>query len=138
MEAPTLYPTLRYTDAPAAIDFLERAFGFRRLHVYREPGRHDRPRRAGVRPVHPDARIRPRRRAARTQGRHRAGCTSPSTMPTPRASARGPRAPRSWPSCTTPSTGRGTSRRGTRRATCGASGRTGRRADAVGGVGGGP
>ena len=37
MEAPTLYPTLRYTDAPAAIDFLERAFGFRRLNVYENP-----------------------------------------------------------------------------------------------------
>ena len=36
-EAPTLYPTLRFTDAPAAIDFLERAFGFRRLHVYENP-----------------------------------------------------------------------------------------------------
>ncbi len=37
MEAPTLYPTLRFADAPAAIDFLERAFGFRRLHVYENP-----------------------------------------------------------------------------------------------------
>ena len=32
-EAPTLYPTLRYRDAPAAIDFLKRAFGFRELAV---------------------------------------------------------------------------------------------------------
>ncbi len=36
-EAPTLYPTLRYADAPAAIDFLENAFGFRRLNVYEDP-----------------------------------------------------------------------------------------------------
>ena len=27
-------PTIRYTDAPAAIDFLERAFGFERKAVY--------------------------------------------------------------------------------------------------------
>jgi uncharacterized glyoxalase superfamily protein PhnB len=26
---PTLYPLMRYTDAPAAIEFLKRAFGFR-------------------------------------------------------------------------------------------------------------
>ena len=32
-EAPTLYPTMRYRDAPAAIDFLERAFGFVRREV---------------------------------------------------------------------------------------------------------
>ena len=37
MEAPTLYPTLRYTDAPAAIEFMEKAFGFRRMHVYENP-----------------------------------------------------------------------------------------------------
>ena len=30
----TLYPVLKYEDAYAAIDFLERAFGFERLHVY--------------------------------------------------------------------------------------------------------
>jgi uncharacterized glyoxalase superfamily protein PhnB len=36
-EAPTLYPTMRFTDAPAAISFLENAFGFRRLHVYENP-----------------------------------------------------------------------------------------------------
>jgi uncharacterized glyoxalase superfamily protein PhnB len=36
-EAPTLYPTLRYTDAPAAIEFLEKAFGFRRLEVIENP-----------------------------------------------------------------------------------------------------
>ena len=29
-----IIPTLRYTDAPAAIDFLERAFGFERKAVY--------------------------------------------------------------------------------------------------------
>ena len=29
-----LYPTLKYDDAPAAIDFLERAFGFERHAVY--------------------------------------------------------------------------------------------------------
>ena len=27
-DAPTLYPSMRFRDAPAAIDFLERAFGF--------------------------------------------------------------------------------------------------------------
>ena len=32
-EAPTLYPTMRYRDAPAAIEFLERAFGFVRREV---------------------------------------------------------------------------------------------------------
>jgi uncharacterized glyoxalase superfamily protein PhnB len=31
---PTLTPCLRYTDAPAAIDFLCRAFGFERHAVY--------------------------------------------------------------------------------------------------------
>jgi uncharacterized glyoxalase superfamily protein PhnB len=31
---PTLIPTLRYKDAPAAIDFLCRAFGFERHAVY--------------------------------------------------------------------------------------------------------
>jgi len=29
-----IIPTIRYTDAPAAIDFLERAFGFERKAVY--------------------------------------------------------------------------------------------------------
>jgi uncharacterized glyoxalase superfamily protein PhnB len=33
-EAPTLYPSLRYRDAPAAIDFLKGAFGFRERVVY--------------------------------------------------------------------------------------------------------
>jgi len=28
-EAPRIYPTFRYRDAPAIIDFLERAFGFK-------------------------------------------------------------------------------------------------------------
>ena len=32
-EAPTLYPTLRYRDAPAAIEFLKRAFGFTEVAV---------------------------------------------------------------------------------------------------------
>jgi uncharacterized glyoxalase superfamily protein PhnB len=32
--APTLYPTLRYRDAPAAIAFLKEAFGFREREVY--------------------------------------------------------------------------------------------------------
>jgi uncharacterized glyoxalase superfamily protein PhnB len=27
-------PTFHYRDAPAAVDFLERAFGFERVHVY--------------------------------------------------------------------------------------------------------
>ena len=31
-----IIPTLRYQDAPAAIDFLERAFGFERKAVYGE------------------------------------------------------------------------------------------------------
>ena len=30
----TYYPVLKYEDAHAAIDFLEKAFGFERLHVY--------------------------------------------------------------------------------------------------------
>ena len=35
--APTLYPLLRYRDAPAAIEFLERAFGFVRREVIPNP-----------------------------------------------------------------------------------------------------
>jgi uncharacterized glyoxalase superfamily protein PhnB len=35
--APTLYPTMRFEDAPGAIDFLERAFGFVRREVYANP-----------------------------------------------------------------------------------------------------
>ena len=31
-------PTLKYKDAPAAIDFLERAFGFERKNVYEDGG----------------------------------------------------------------------------------------------------
>lgn len=34
-QAPTLYPSLRYRDAPAAIDWLESAFGFRERVAYR-------------------------------------------------------------------------------------------------------
>ena len=34
-EAPTLYPSMRYRDGAAAIDFLERAFGFEERVVYR-------------------------------------------------------------------------------------------------------
>jgi uncharacterized glyoxalase superfamily protein PhnB len=30
----TLFPVLKYSDAPAAIDFLERAFGFERRQVH--------------------------------------------------------------------------------------------------------
>jgi uncharacterized glyoxalase superfamily protein PhnB len=30
----TIYPVLKFDDAPAAIEFLERAFGFERLNVY--------------------------------------------------------------------------------------------------------
>jgi len=37
VEAPTIYPSLRYRDAPAAIEFLERAFGFRRRDVIENP-----------------------------------------------------------------------------------------------------
>src|SRR3954453_20876232 len=33
----SVYPSLRYRDARAAIDFLERAFGFEPLHVYDTP-----------------------------------------------------------------------------------------------------
>jgi uncharacterized glyoxalase superfamily protein PhnB len=32
-----IYPALRYRDAPAAIDFLERAFGFERHAVHEGP-----------------------------------------------------------------------------------------------------
>ncbi len=35
--APTLYPLMRFSDAPAAIDFLERAFGFLRHEVIANP-----------------------------------------------------------------------------------------------------
>ena len=34
---PTLFPALRYVDAPAAIDFLCDAFGFERQAVYADP-----------------------------------------------------------------------------------------------------
>jgi uncharacterized glyoxalase superfamily protein PhnB len=34
---PTLYPLMRYTDAPAAIEFLKRAFGFRDLERIDNP-----------------------------------------------------------------------------------------------------
>jgi uncharacterized glyoxalase superfamily protein PhnB len=34
-EAPTLYPSLRYRDAPVAIEFLKQAFGFAEQVVYR-------------------------------------------------------------------------------------------------------
>jgi uncharacterized glyoxalase superfamily protein PhnB len=33
----TLYPLMRFTDAPAAIDFLERAFGFAQREVIANP-----------------------------------------------------------------------------------------------------
>lgn len=35
--APTLYPLMRFADAPAAIEFLERAFGFTRREVIPNP-----------------------------------------------------------------------------------------------------
>jgi uncharacterized glyoxalase superfamily protein PhnB len=35
--APTLYPLMRFSDAPAAIEFLERAFGFTRLETIANP-----------------------------------------------------------------------------------------------------
>jgi uncharacterized glyoxalase superfamily protein PhnB len=35
--APTLYPTLRYRNAPAAIEFLKAAFGFQERVVYPNP-----------------------------------------------------------------------------------------------------
>lgn len=37
--APTIYPTLRYDDAPAAIRFLTDAFGFQADAVHEEKGR---------------------------------------------------------------------------------------------------
>lgn len=33
--APTIYPAIRYRDAPAGIEFLKRAFGFEEHVVYR-------------------------------------------------------------------------------------------------------
>ncbi len=36
--APTVWPILAYADAPAAIDFLEEAFGFERAAVYPREG----------------------------------------------------------------------------------------------------
>jgi uncharacterized glyoxalase superfamily protein PhnB len=35
--APTVWPSLRYRDAPAALDFLSRAFGFEVRADYRDP-----------------------------------------------------------------------------------------------------
>jgi uncharacterized glyoxalase superfamily protein PhnB len=37
-QAPAIIPSLRYRDAHAAIDFLERAFGFARRAVYEDNG----------------------------------------------------------------------------------------------------
>jgi uncharacterized glyoxalase superfamily protein PhnB len=37
VEAPTLYPSMRYRDAPAAIEFLKTAFGFEEREVYANP-----------------------------------------------------------------------------------------------------
>lgn len=37
MTRQTIFPMLRYADAPAAIDFLCRAFGFERQAVYADP-----------------------------------------------------------------------------------------------------
>src|SRR3954447_25116456 len=34
----SVYPSLRYRDARAALDFLQRAFGFEALHVYDADG----------------------------------------------------------------------------------------------------
>ena len=36
-DAPTLYPSLRYRDAPAAMDFLKAAFGFREVERIDNP-----------------------------------------------------------------------------------------------------
>jgi uncharacterized glyoxalase superfamily protein PhnB len=36
-QAPTLYPSLRYRDAPAAVAFLKEAFGFRELQLIENP-----------------------------------------------------------------------------------------------------
>jgi uncharacterized glyoxalase superfamily protein PhnB len=36
--AQSIFPSLRYTDAHAAIEWLERAFGFERNHVYEGEG----------------------------------------------------------------------------------------------------
>ena len=38
MSKQTIFPALRYTDAPAAIDWLGRAFGFERHVVYEDAG----------------------------------------------------------------------------------------------------
>jgi uncharacterized glyoxalase superfamily protein PhnB len=38
MSEQTIFPALRYTDAPAAIDWLGRAFGFERHVVYEDGG----------------------------------------------------------------------------------------------------
>jgi uncharacterized glyoxalase superfamily protein PhnB len=37
-QAPAIIPSLRYRDAHAAIDFLEKAFGFKRRAVYEDNG----------------------------------------------------------------------------------------------------
>jgi uncharacterized glyoxalase superfamily protein PhnB len=38
IEPPRIFPALRYKDAPAMIDWLEKAFGFERHVVYEGPG----------------------------------------------------------------------------------------------------
>jgi uncharacterized glyoxalase superfamily protein PhnB len=37
-DGPTFYPTLRYKDTRAAIDWLEHAFGFRRMMIHPDEG----------------------------------------------------------------------------------------------------
>lgn len=123
----TLYPVLKYEDAYAAIDFLEQAFGFERLHVYDGEN-------GGV--AHAELLFAGEvvMLGSVSEGDKRfsraAGLTSVyvvSTTRTPCTLARATRGPRSSWSRPTRSMAPATSSSVTPRATSGASGRTARR-----------
>ena len=94
----TIFPVLQYRDAHAAIDFLERAFGFERKQVHEDDeGRvaHaelargddvimlvDAPARQRVRPHRPDAR---QRGGLRRDRRRSTRCTTARATPAPRS-----------------------------------------------------
>jgi hypothetical protein len=124
-QGPTLYPLMRYTDAPAAIEFLKRAFAFRDLERIDNPDgtiAH-----AGLSYGSSVLMLGSDRdvpRGGRRVIAGRAGSTSPSPTPTSTAGAPGRREPRSSPSPSTPTTARGTTARETWRATNGTSGPT--------------
>ena len=128
---PTIVPCLSYRDAPAAIAWLEEAFGFTENFVVPGPGRHHRPCPAHLRHRHGDGGFAKGRRASDADSvrlrRHHAvdlhrgrGYRRPL-----RARGRGP-ALRSSASWRTRPTAPATTRRAIRKATSGTSAPTGR------------